>query len=130
MRLRLPWPPSSNRYWRVYQGRILVSREARAYKAQLKTYAWHQKILPLAGPLSLTATFLPPDKRKRDGHNLTKILLDALEGVLYENDYQVLELTTRLHPGRVVTNGACYLKISPLTELTMDGWHDRSESSL
>lgn len=31
-----------------------------------------------------------PDARYRDTHNLYKVLLDALQGVLYDNDYWVL----------------------------------------
>ena len=30
------------------------------------------------------------DKRKRDTHNYFKVLFDALEGVLYDNDYYVM----------------------------------------
>jgi crossover junction endodeoxyribonuclease RusA len=34
--------------------------------------------------------FYFPDKRKRDTHNTFKIPMDAMEGILYINDYWVL----------------------------------------
>lgn len=34
--------------------------------------------------------FYFPDKRKRDSHNCLKLLLDCLEGLLFENDYYIL----------------------------------------
>ena len=34
--------------------------------------------------------FFMPDKRKRDSHNTLKILLDAMEGFVYENDFYVM----------------------------------------
>lgn len=33
-----------------------------------------------------------PDRKVRDSHNLLKLLLDALEGLAYHNDYYVLPL--------------------------------------
>lgn len=33
------------------------------------------------------------DYRKKDTHNAKKLLLDALEGVIYDNDYYVLDQT-------------------------------------
>ncbi len=34
--------------------------------------------------------FFMPDKRKRDSHNTLKILLDVMEGFVYENDFYVM----------------------------------------
>lgn len=33
--------------------------------------------------------FFFPDKRKRDSHNYLKLLFDALEKIVYDNDYYV-----------------------------------------
>ena len=30
--LTLPWPPSVNRYWRTFQGRMIISADGRAYR--------------------------------------------------------------------------------------------------
>lgn len=40
--------------------------------------------------LYLDCYFVMPDNKKRDTSNVLKMLPDALEGVLYENDYYVL----------------------------------------
>ena len=34
--------------------------------------------------------FYFPDRRIRDAHNCLKILMDVLEGIVYENDYTVM----------------------------------------
>lgn len=34
--------------------------------------------------------FYLEDRRKRDSHNLIKLLLDMMEGIAYENDYYVM----------------------------------------
>ena len=34
--------------------------------------------------------FYMPDKRKRDSHNYLKLLLDAMEGIVVDNDYWLL----------------------------------------
>lgn len=34
--------------------------------------------------------FFMPDRRIRDSHNMLKLLLDVMQGTVYENDYYVL----------------------------------------
>lgn len=86
--LTLPIPPSANRYW-VYTGkRVATSPEAKAYK---------QAVLLLApkniihGRVAVNISVFRPAKRG-DLDNYLKVLLDALEGVLYENDKQITEI--------------------------------------
>ena len=52
MRLQLPMPPSANRIWRVCRGRIVLSEEARAYKAKVRLLARVQGVggRPSPGP--------------------------------------------------------------------------------
>jgi len=38
----------------------------------------------------LDLIFYLPDRRKRDSHNLIKLLLDMMEGIVYENDYYIM----------------------------------------
>lgn len=44
----------------------------------------------LAEWLYIDMVFYFPDKRIRDSHNCLKILMDAIEGIVFQNDYYVL----------------------------------------
>lgn len=95
--LSLPWPPSTNTYWRNVRGRTVLSRAGREYKEKVKTEIHRQLGLPvptLSGAVALSVCLQPPDRRRRDIDNHAgKALLDALQaaGVL-EDDSQVKEL--------------------------------------
>lgn len=90
----LPMPPSANDYWRVWRGRAVVSTEARRYKQGAKLRALTQGMRPLDGPVCVSVVVYR--KRKAgDLDNSLKVLLDALKGVAYEDDGQVVELHAR-----------------------------------
>jgi crossover junction endodeoxyribonuclease RusA len=82
--LRLPFPPSVNRYWRhpsrgPLAGRHLISQEGRAYRDAVRLAVLHQRAVHgLEGQLRLTVHAHPPDLRRRDLDNLLKALLDAM----------------------------------------------------
>lgn len=88
----LPAPPSANRWWRKFNNRMVLSDEARAYKTAVALrYARQQ---PFAGPVSVTLAWY----RERKSGDLDKrigIALDAMQGVFYQNDNQITELTAR-----------------------------------
>lgn len=92
MRLTLPLPPSANRYWRYTRGRVLVSREARAYRARCQTAALAQRAKVLSGEVELSGVVYF-ENRRRDLDGAIKVLLDALEGICYANDRQVWKLS-------------------------------------
>lgn len=75
----LPFPPSSNRYWRTTRnGRIYVSAEAKDYReaaSELLTAYRHG----LAGKLRLELFLFPPNLVRWDVSNRIKILEDVLE---------------------------------------------------
>lgn len=113
MDLYLPWPPSANRYWRHWRGRMVVSQAARAYKAAAATQAWSDGLRMIPdGPVSVTAVLHPPDRRRRDLDNCLKVLLDALEGVGYADDHQVRELMASF--GAVCSGGAAGVRVIPM----------------
>lgn len=92
--LTLPQPPSANRWWRNVNGRMVTSKEAREYKALIAVLGDSKK-LP-AGPVRLTIDWY----RERKSGDLDKrlgVCLDALQGVLYDNDSQITELIARRH---------------------------------
>ncbi|WP_287416611.1 RusA family crossover junction endodeoxyribonuclease [Oceanithermus sp.] len=107
-RITLPWPPSVNRYWRNINGRTLVSREGRAYRAAvlsevlLQGAAQHYR-----GRLRMVIVAHPPDRRRRDLDNLVKAIQDGLEFAgVFDDDGQIDDLRVvraeRVPGGRVV----------------------------
>jgi len=112
--LELPWPPSSNRYYRNVGHRTLISKDGRAYKEQVALLAIEQLGIPLRaleGNVTLRVELFPPDRRRRDIDNHAgKALLDSLQhaGVL-QDDSQVVELHAVMRPPE--RRGRCLVEI-------------------
>jgi len=93
--IKLPWPPSVNRYWRNVKGRTLISAEGRAYK---KAVAGLVMAKGLAGAFSgddrleVAIAAHVPDKRRRDLDNLLKASLDAITEAIGVDDSQIDDL--------------------------------------
>ena len=85
----LPVPPSANRYWRVWNNRIVVTDEARAYKDEIALLL--RSCIPLEGDVSVNFTVFRPAHRG-DLDNYNKIMFDALQGLVYYNDNQIVEI--------------------------------------
>ncbi len=121
--LVLPYPPSANRYWRVFRGRAVTSAAATAYKRDIASLARSDGVSgPTMAPIALAFVLRPPrpldgDRRERlqgplwhlsvrciDLDNAMKVCGDALQGIVYENDKQVVSL--RIKRGIPVPNGA------------------------
>lgn len=47
---------------------------------------------PLSEELVVTIDFYLPDRRRRDLDNLSKAVLDACNGIVYQDDQQIVEL--------------------------------------
>lgn len=109
--LTLPYPISANRYWRTYLPRgcaspvTTVSSEARAYQADVRKRATAAGITsPVSGRVAVSYVLYPKrpqDWRSRfkknpcnwddnvqciDLDNAQKVLFDAMEGVVFEDD--------------------------------------------
>ena len=101
----LPWPVSTNRYWRHVGHYTLLSREARRYHMMAVSRLSGMK--PLEGELSLTAHFYPPDRRRRDLDNVGgKCLIDSMvKAGLMHDDEQIkrihLEMLEPMQGGKV-----------------------------
>jgi len=85
----LPIPPSANRYWRVYHNRIVVTDEAKAYKQEI-AYLLNGTV-PLLGDVAVNFTVFRPAHRG-DLDNYNKVMFDALQGLAYVNDNQIVEI--------------------------------------
>lgn len=111
VRLVLPYPISSNRYWRpVRIGNhitIVPTKEAKAYRSEVSTLATRAMVTPMAGRLAMTLRLFPnrpQDWAKRarkdpdtwadsvqciDLGNCEKVLSDALNGIAWADDKQL-----------------------------------------
>ena len=99
MKLILPWPPSTNTYWRhiAMRGRprTLLSKEGREYRSRvqervLQQAPGHRMIM---GPVHVSIDAWLPDQRRRDADNLLKATLDALQSAgIYGDDSQISRL--------------------------------------
>lgn len=139
--LTLPYPISANRYWRTYMPRgfktpvTTLSPEAKSYKSQVAWLAKEAGIRsPLAGRVAVAYTLYPKrpqDWAKRvqknpagwddsvqciDLDNAQKVLMDALKGVVIEDDRWV----RRIEAERAEPDGEARLvvTITPIPAIT------------
>jgi crossover junction endodeoxyribonuclease RusA len=99
MTITLPYAPSANRYWRKWRGRIVKSDEARQYQHDAGNLARQAGVELLTGAVGLELRFYRP-QRRGDLDNRLKVLVDALQGVLYTDDKQVKEIHAYLDDDR------------------------------
>lgn len=114
--IELPWPPSANRYWRHVNGRVLVSKEAKAYKKLVQRLTYLNgltgKEFPLKERLGISINVYCPDKRKRDIDNLLKITIDSMQAAgIFENDCQIDKIFICRKP-LIVKHGQLHVKIT------------------
>lgn len=98
----LPWPPSSNTYWRRNGSRYFISTKGQHYRtATAWTCHKHRGVFGATERLKLSILAYPPDKRKRDLDNLFKSVLDSLQFAnVFVDDSQIDELSIRRMPER------------------------------
>jgi Holliday junction resolvase RusA-like endonuclease len=85
----LPVPPSANRYWMVANNRIIVTPEASDYKKQV--FIQLREYEPLRQNVGVNFTVFRP-QRRGDLDNYTKVMFDALKGLVWLDDSQVIEI--------------------------------------
>lgn len=88
-----------------------MSAEGKALKLD---YQWQAKsqqkgLQPLTGPIKLSVDLYFGTKRKCDIDNFNKLCYDALTGIVWEDDSQIVEVTTRKF----------YDKLQPRIEITI-----------
>lgn len=108
----LPFPPSVNRMWRTFQGRMIISKEGRAFRKAAALAVAASGAEGVGGSecrVTIAAFF--PDKRRRDVDNLLKGCLDSLvaSGLMLD-DSQITDL-------RIYRAG--YDKARPRVEVTI-----------
>ena len=113
----IPFPPSANRIWRNVNGRTLVSKDYRKWKAVAmgvmvsKAIGQHEW---LKGRLSVEIFLTPDDNRKWDIDNRVKPVLDALECII-DNDNQIDQLY--VNRSRKGDRRRCLVTLSPSRDI-------------
>jgi len=90
----------------VAKGRPRVNKNGHAYTPQ-KTKdaeeALRQHVIPLlthprsTEPIGLAVTFYCATRRRTDGDNMLKLVTDAMNKIVYEDDSQIEEWWARVH---------------------------------
>ena len=105
--LILPIPPSANRYWRKTKfGRLYVSKEATDYKALVALRGMAAGIRPTDEPVKMSVWCFGL-RKNRDLGNTNKVLDDALEGVAFHDDNQIVEFHYYRAAGKHAEYGKC-----------------------
>lgn len=99
----LPTPPGANRLWRTYRGITVKSPLARAWQAQAALLAKAKGIQPATGAVALAIVLHPrrtksgqASKIRLDVDAPIKATLDALQGVAYQDDKQVVRVSSEI----------------------------------
>lgn len=124
----LPYPPSLNRAYRNFRGRMVKSSVATLYFESVSRIARQHGVELHEGPVSVDVELCPPKPadwakrvakdpqavlqvRRIDLDNALKVCLDSLQGVAYNNDRQITSLMVRL--GEPVPCGAMTVAVAP-----------------
>jgi crossover junction endodeoxyribonuclease RusA len=88
--LTLPVPPSANRYWATNRkGRVYETDEAKEYKQAVCNLV--HPAAPYTCEVCINFTVYRP-RKSGDLDNYQKIMFDALQGLAFQNDSQVVEI--------------------------------------
>ncbi|MGB1225969.1 MAG: RusA family crossover junction endodeoxyribonuclease [Mycobacterium sp.] len=91
--LRLPYPPSVNRYWRVWRNRAVRSPAAKKFQREVREVVARHDWPKVPGEVRVLVELRPASGRKPDIDNAAKALLDALaDAKVIENDRHVVDL--------------------------------------
>jgi crossover junction endodeoxyribonuclease RusA len=95
----LPYPISTNLYWRRVGNSIVVSKHAQAYKRYAALTAQLSKQKLHSGDVHIIVIVHPktnkdgtPSKVLLDLDNCLKVIFDALNGVSYHDDKQIKKI--------------------------------------
>lgn len=79
--------------------KIIKSKEAKEYTKYVHMECLRQKTKFLNGKLSFSMDILIKDRKDFDIDAVQKLLFDSLEGIIYKNDKQIVEMIVRKHIG-------------------------------
>ena len=86
---------SVNKYYRSWQGRVLISKDGREFKKEIDLLLNNYE--KIKGKIKLSLILYFKDKRKRDVDNYAKVLIDCLKNKLFEDDDMIYKLYMEKH---------------------------------
>ena len=89
VKVTLPYAPGANTYWRMVNGRMILSAAARAYRSDVARLLVNH--VPFNGDVEIVVDVYRPIK-SGDLDGRLKQLLDALQGHLYHDDKQIVRI--------------------------------------
>ena len=117
MKIFLPYPPSQNRYLRHTSRGTYRTKEANAYRDTVRKVALLAGVEALKGSVEVVLTLHPRMTKKRvsslvrlDVGNVEKVACDALNGVCYSDDGQIVRLVVEI--GRAMPGGGLTVEVN------------------
>ena len=114
--LILPYPPSTNTYWRKWHNHMVIGPAGKAFRQKVINIIAPMKLQPITGFVRMQIKVYADSNRKRDVDNNLKALLDALtHAKVWIDDYQVKAISIeRMNkdPNKI---GYCEVQIECLT---------------
>lgn len=120
MIIHLPYPPSTNRLWRIAGNRLHPSMESIKFKRAVKTAAIDASAVCLSGDIAVAVT-LHPRLTKSGGASMVRIDLDNAikcafdggNGALWHDDKQIALIEAKV--GAPVPGGSLTMEVVTLT---------------
>ncbi len=114
--LILPYPPSTNTYWRKWHNHMVIGPAGKAFRQKVINIIAPMELQPITGFVRMQIKVYADSNRKRDVDNNLKALLDALtHAKVWIDDYQVKAISIeRMNkdPNKI---GYCEVQIECLT---------------
>ena len=112
--ISLPFPPSTNRLWRVVNGRAILSKAYREWIAAAGVELVTQRPKKHEGPVAVGIELGMPDRRRRDIDNCGKACLDLLRrhGVI-EDDHSGIVRDLRVRVGEGFVGARVEVQVLP-----------------
>lgn len=99
IRLEFPFcPPSVNTYYRRGQNTTYLTKKGKEFKNNMLNHllgVLKYKEKPLENRLKVSIELNFKEKRKRDVDNYNKAILDSFNNIIWKDDEQIDELTTK-----------------------------------
>jgi crossover junction endodeoxyribonuclease RusA len=118
IRLRLPWPPSTNSIWRYFKGRSILSEKYRLFRslAASEVLLGMKGQTPIKGPYSMVLKLDRPDRRRYDATNRIKACEDILVAAGVIEDDSLCQRFTVEWTGSIGKPAFAYVEIEEWNE--------------
>lgn len=110
--ITLPYPPSINHYYGYGNRRVYIKAKGKEFRAAVVARLLEDGFPKFHGPIGMSISVFPPDRRRRDLDNVRKALLDAMQhGGAYDDDCQIR------------TDRASFMAIEPGGKVVVTIWN-------